>query len=83
MMYVVVLLLSHQLSNMSQSQQDHDKFIIRNAECELLKVLQEMIKSADVSDFFIMWFSCDASRHQDVKLEWKFDIFSVLFNIFT
>ena len=33
-----------------QSQRDLDKFIIGNAECELLKVLQEMFKSADVSD---------------------------------
>ena len=40
---------------MSQSQRDLDKFIIGNAECDLLKVLQEMLKSADVSDIL----SCD------------------------
>ena len=50
---VILAMVNSPLSsivNVSQSQRDLDKFIIGNAECELLKVLQEMFKSADVSD---------------------------------
>ena len=39
--------------NVSQSQRDLDKFIIGNAECGFLKVLQEKLKSADVSDILL------------------------------
>ena len=54
---------------MSQSQRDLDKFIIENAECELLKVLQEMLKSADVSD--ILSRDLVAMMPKDIKTSSK------------